>query len=589
MTLQFRALTPGTTDPTSRTVEAIVSTGADVERAGFVERLPLANADLERFIGAPVLDAHRTGSTRDQLGVVEAAEVRTEGLWARLRFRSGEAAAAVLADISDGTLRGLSIGYVATYRETREGGRRVRIAETWSPREVSIVPVPADPGAHFRSEKGVSTMEQTTETTTTETGTQDERQTRADANREIRQIATTAGLTRAWADDLIDREAEPEVARREAFEAMQTRSAETQTRTARAHVTTDHTDPAVIAQRAGEALYARSHGDHELSEPARQYAGMTTGDLARDCLHRAGVRTTTMATDSLVTRALHSTSDFPLILGDTVNRELRRGYETAPSGIRPAARQTTIRDFRKKRSLVLGEFSELAKVGEGGEFKSGTIDEAGETYKLETYGRILAISRQALVNDDLGAFSDPAAKLGQAARQFEAKTLADLVVANPAMSDSETVFSAAHGNVETTASVPSVTALTAARLAMRKQTGLSGQFINVVPRFLIVGPDMETIAEKALAELAAAKVDDVNPFSGRLTLLVEPRLPAGHWYVAADPAVISGLEYATLEGSPGPQIETRAGFEVDGVQIRVRLDFGAGWVDHRPWFKHSSA
>ena len=147
---------------------------------------------------------------------------------------------------------------------------------------------------------------------------------------------------------------------------------------------------------------ARSHGDHELSEPARQYVGMTTRDLASDCLHRAGVRTTTMATDSLVTRALHSTSDFPLILGDTVNRELRRGYEAAPSGIRPAARQTTIRDFRAKRSLVLGEFSELAKVGEGGEFKSGTIDEAGETYKLETYGRILAISRQALVNDDLG-------------------------------------------------------------------------------------------------------------------------------------------------------------------------------------------
>ena len=156
------------------------------------------------------------------------------------------------------------------------------------------------------------------------------------------------------------------------------------------------------------------------------------------------------------------------------------------------------------------------------------------------------------------------------------------------MSDGEDVFSAAHGNISTITMDPIVSALTAARLAMRQQKGLSGQFINVVPRFLIVGPNLESTAEKLLADLAAATVDEVNPFSGRLTLLVEPRLPNGHWYVAADPAVISGLEYATLEGSPGPQIETRAGFEVDGVQIRVRLDFGAGWVDHRPWFRHAS-
>jgi len=75
----------------------------------------------------------------------------------------------------------------------------------------------------------------------------------------------------------------------------------------------------------------------------------------------------------------------------------------------------------------------------------------------------------------------------------------------------------------------------------------------------------------------------VNPFAG-LTLLVEPRLAtADTWYVVADPASIDGLEYCFLEGAEGPQIETRNGFEVDGVQIRVRLDFGAGWVDHRGW------
>ena len=67
---------------------------------------------------------------------------------------------------------------------------------------------------------------------------------------------------------------------------------------------------------------------------------------------------------------------------------------------------------------------------------------------------------------------------------------------------------------------------------------------------------------------------------------MEPRLtdPAA-WYLAADPSVIDGLEYAYLEGAPGPQIETRQGFEVDGVQIKVRLDFGCGWIDFRGWHK----
>ena len=53
----------------------------------------------------------------------------------------------------------------------------------------------------------------------------------------------------------------------------------------------------------------------------------------------------------------------------------------------------------------------------------------------------------------------------------------------------------------------------------------------------------------------------------------------------ADPAVIDGLEYAYLEGAPGPQIETKVGFEVDAIKVKVRLDFGGGWVEHRGWHK----
>ena len=338
MTVHLRNLTPQPTTANldARTVEAIVSTGADAPRPGFTERLDLRGADLSRLVGAPVLDAHRAGSTRDQLGVIEAAELRPEGIWVRMKFRTNEAARAVLGDIAEGTLRGLSIGYtVAEWREERDGNRRVRIATRWTPLEVSIVPVPADPGAHFRN--GDPHMEQQEQTAERQAAPAQE--TRAQVNAEIRQIAETAGLTRAWADQQIDAEATADAARTAAFEAMRTRSAQTTTRTARAEITVDHTDPAVIATRAGEALFARSNPGHTLSAEARPWAHMSIPDLARDCLRRAGITGTGMATESVITRALHSTSDFPLILGDTVGRELRRAYGVAPSGARQLARQ----------------------------------------------------------------------------------------------------------------------------------------------------------------------------------------------------------------------------------------------------------
>ncbi|EIE53132.1 peptidase U35, phage prohead HK97 [Citreicella sp. 357] len=587
MTVHLRSLTPRptTVDGSARTVEAVVSTGADAPRAGFLERLDLPGANLSRLIGAPVLDAHRATSTRDQLGVIEAAELRPEGIWVRMKFRSNAAAESVLADIQDGTLRGLSIGYqVAEWKEIRDGNRRIRIATSWTPIEVSVVPVPADPGAHFRNGETVMPGPLTVETTTIETHA-----TRAQDNSEIRTIAETAGLTRAWADEQIDAEVTPDAARRAAFEAMQIRSAQTATRSTRATVGTDHTDPATIATRAGEALFARSHPDHQLTAQAQPFAAMSTVDLARDCLQRSGGGFTGLSAATIITRALHTTSDFPLILGDAVGRELRRAYETAPSGVRMLARQTTARDFRAKRALQFGEGPELKKVLEGGEFQSGTIEESAETYSVETFGRIFGISRQALINDDLGAFTQIPAKLGNTARAFEAGQLVAKLIANPAMSDGKAVFHADHGNLAASGAALSITTLTAARTAMRRQTGLAGEPINAAPYAVVVPPELETVAEQLLTQINATNTDDVNPF-GKLMLAVEPRLTdTGAWYVAADPATIDGLEYAYLEGAPGPQIETRQGFEVDGVQIKVRLDFGCGWIDHRGWYMNEGA
>ena len=277
-----------------------------------------------------------------------------------------------------------------------------------------------------------------------------------------------------------------------------------------------------------------------------------------------------------------------------MGRTLRDAYQAAPSGIRRLGRQTSAKDFRSINKLMLGEAPMLEKLNEHGEIKAGTMTEAREAYKVETWARKIGIIRQVLVNDDLGAFSDLARRMGQAAAETEARILVDLLEANtgngPKMDDTKVLFHADHGNKAAAGAAISDTTLSAARLALRTQKGLSGQPIRVTPKYLLVPPALETEAEKWLATVAAAKAADVNPFSGSLSLVVEPRLAsATRWYVTAEPGEIDGLEFAYLAGGEGPQVESKSGWDVDGVEIRVILDYGAGFVDHRGWYANAGA
>ena len=69
----------------------------------------------------------------------------------------------------------------------------------------------------------------------------------------------------------------------------------------------------------------------------------------------------------------------------------------------------SIADFRLKHSISAVEFPDLLQVNEHGEFTRGTVPENDETYKLATYGRIVGLTRQAIINDDLNSFDQMSA------------------------------------------------------------------------------------------------------------------------------------------------------------------------------------
>lgn len=352
-----------------------------------------------------------------------------------------------------------------------------------------------------------------------------------------------------------------------------------------------------LSAQLSDALYARITG--QAPRVGAQYAGASLPELAEICLRAAGKSGGSGGwmggrAAQAVTMALHSTSDFPLVLGNTVNRLMVEMYQAAMSGLKQVSRERLAADFRPVQGLRASGSLEFSKVSEGGEFSYGTVQEAGETVSAATFGRVLGVSRQAIVNDDLGLFESIARMLGEGAAQCEGKAFVGLLNSNsgagPTMSDGQPLFHSTHGNVAGSGAALGVLTLSAARTAMRRQTDLAGSPINVTPTYLIVPPELETVAEQVLAEITAMDVAEVNPFSGKLTLVVDPYLTSQtRWYVASPPGRPEGLVHVYLDGAPGPQVFTQEGFEVDGMKFKGRLDFGCAFMDWRGWYMNPGA
>jgi len=566
---------PSTLDRDNRTVEAVVATDSPVPMPGRIERLTLTAEAVRVASRLPLMDTHHQGSVSNILGYADNFRFEGGRLFATLHIRDDRA----FDLVADGILTGISIGYrvrkfTDSPRDVRSG-QLVRNVTSLEIVEVSLVAVPADKQATIRSQ----TMEDEIETGQQEIiSDPPEDETRAETNAQIRSAVTYARLPAAFANDLIDREATVEEARSAVFAEMQRRSVPV----SNIRVGPSGDDPAVVQDRMAEALACRAMGT-EPSDGARAYMSLGMSDMARQSLQRSGqAGIATLGREEVLTRALHTTSDFPNLLTATGNRILMPAYRAAESQLKQLARQRTADDFRPMSLLKLGEFGKLQKVTEAGEIKALTTGEAKEGYSLETFGGMFNLSRKAIINDDLGAFARWAEMMGRAAAETEADQLVSLLTGNPVMEDGNALFSAAHGNLSVTGAAPDVDSLSAARLALRRQTGLDGVSpISATPKFILAAPELETTFEKLLAELAAAKVDDQNPFSGKMTLLIEPRLSGDDWYVFADPAMLPVLEYAYLSSAQGPQIASRDGWEVLGREFRVVLDFGCGAVDWR--------
>jgi Mu-like prophage major head subunit gpT len=310
------------------------------------------------------------------------------------------------------------------------------------------------------------------------------------------------------------------------------------------------------------------------------YANMSMVELARDCLRQSGLSYTGNPA-AVLARALISMSDLPAIMGDSVNRTMRMAYEAAPSGLKRVARQTTARDFRMKHRIQMSAAPTLQPVNER---VPGRSDRGPERDLRALHLRPADwFHPPGVRQDDLGALNDITRRMGIAAANFESQFLVNIVQRNALMADGYQ-----HGNLAATGAALSSTSHSAARSAMRLQTEMSGQLINIVPKFILVPPALETLAEQVTTSIQAVETGNVNVFSF-LNVLVEPRLTSSTKWWLADPTSIDGLEFSYLEGETGPQIQSEVGFEVDGIRFRIRLDYGGAFGEPRGWYQQPGA
>jgi len=324
------------------------------------------------------------------------------------------------------------------------------------------------------------------------------------------------------------------------------------------------------------------------------YVHTTLIAMAEQSLIRAGVNTRSMDREEIARRvlAVQTTSDFSVLLENTLHKILIGAYNLQAFTWNRFCATGTLSDYRPHNRYHLSSFSDLKPVNEAGEYENGVLgDGEKETIKGSRKGRILQITPEVLVNDDLGAFVRITQALGQAAGRTIEKDVYALLALNgglgPVMSDGKTLFHADHGNIAAGAD-PSVDAFDAMRQLIEGQMDPGGNdYLDItLSRFL------GTSAMRGKASLvnnAEYNPDVSNKFQvpniARNTfaeIITSPRLGTGKaWYGFADPNVEPVIEVAFLNGVQTPTLEQETNFRTDGLSWKVVHKYGVGAVGHR--------
>lgn len=281
-----------------------------------------------------------------------------------------------------------------------------------------------------------------------------------------------------------------------------------------------------------------------------------------------------------------------MLLTDVMHRVLQGAYAVQALTWQRFCKRGQVSDFRAHHRLRVGSLGNLQHKNEVGEYKTIAIPDGEKTsIAAATKGYIISLSREMIINDDLGAFTDQASAMGRAAaRTVEADVYALLALNNglgPVLEDGKTLFHAEHGNVIAPAAGPTTESFQAFRVAMAKQKDISGNdFLDLRPAVWLGPIGLEATA-KLINQAQYEPSTGKNALTPNVSLgmfrdiVGSPRLEGTRHYAFADVNEAAAIEVAFLDGVDSPYVEQEDAFDTDGARFKVRLDYGVGGHDWR--------
>lgn len=554
---------------------------------------------------------------RDQvIGHIEAVEITDNKAYADVRFDADEQSNIIYEKVKSGTLQGVSVGYRVDSWEDIEAGKQsatmpgvtgpASIARRWEPLEISIVSVPADATVGVgRSEEEFVINEE-------------EEKVMPGKNHEVDNVRTEV------AQPVLAPVVNEEEIRAAAAEAERTRAADITALCRNFDINADEyirsgatvasvqtavlnklveeraavpSNMAEIRQGAQEADKIREAVSDSIlmrggisvvnpAEGAMQYRGMRLRELMIDTLEREGKANARYMDDAdLIRAALTGTGAFPNIMASTVNKAAATAYQAAPTTFEQFTSVGSLSDFKPTKAVQISEAGELVEIKENGEFKYDELTDAGVDKVLLTFGRSFGLTRQAIINDDLGMLTKIPRSYAAAARRGINRLVYKV------LSDSK-LYDTKKGNLGS-ASDLTVEALSEGRRAMRVQKNIRNkETLGIAPKYLIVPAALETKAYQlihSMADPSQSNAAVVNPFASSLTIVTDAELDAiseTAWYLAAAPGLgVDTIEVSYLNGKNAPTIESRVAWDTLGMEYRIYMDYGVQALDHKGLYK----
>lgn len=308
-----------------------------------------------------------------------------------------------------------------------------------------------------------------------------------------------------------------------------------------------------------------------------------------------------------------STSDFPQLFGDILDRQVLANYQETPSTWQNYCKRATVRDFRTvKRFRVDGGSAVLSQVDQLTPYPSAALTDDEYTYAVGKYGRRMGFSWESFINDDLQSLQDIPERLGRAARRSEEKFATQLYV--DANGPHASLYTVGNANIVTGNPVLSVAGLQTAFQVLGAMLDNDGEPIAIDAVELVVPPALEVTAQNILnaTELWVTtnggatnqELHTVNWMRSKLRLSVNPYIPIvasvadgnTSWYLFANPnSGRPALEMGFLRGHETPELFMKSpnaqrigggtadvmdgDFDLDGVDYKIRHVFGGGRID----------